>query len=73
MLGDKSTHEVVELDRGNTLVDTRDDLLRYGRRVDVIAIEAVTQSGHTCCDLVELYAFFATITFKDEHLDYSSL
>jgi hypothetical protein len=55
------TDEIVELDCGHTLVDTGYDLLSDSRGIYVLWIEAITQSGDTCCDLVELYAFFASI------------
>ena len=35
-------YQVVKLDSGNTLVDTRDDLLRNSSWVDVLLIESIT-------------------------------
>lgn len=58
--GGKS-YQVVELDSGHTLIDTRDDLLCDCCSVDMLGVESVTQPGDTCCDLVELNAFFASI------------
>lgn len=54
-------YQVIELDGGNTLVDTRDDLHGDGSSVDMVRIEAVTQPGDTSCDLVELNTLLTSI------------
>ena len=59
--GGGESYQVVELDRGNTLVDTRDDFLCDSCGVDMFRIESVTQPRDAGCDLVELNAFFASI------------
>lgn len=55
------TYQVVELDGRDSLVDARDDLLSDGSSVDMFRIETIAQSRHTCSDLVELHAFFASV------------
>ncbi|KAH9808857.1 hypothetical protein Tdes44962_MAKER06276 [Teratosphaeria destructans] len=55
------TYQVVELDGGDTLVDTRDDLHGDGGRVDMLQVEAITEPRHTGGDLVELDALLAPI------------
>lgn len=54
-------YQVIQLDRVNTLVDTRDDLLGDGSGIDVLRVEAVTKPRHTGSDLIELHAFFASV------------
>lgn len=55
------TYKIVKLNSGHTTVDTRDDLLGNSNRVNMVGVQAVTQSGHTGSDLVELDALLATI------------
>jgi len=56
-----ATYEVVQLNSGDTLVNTRDDLLCDCCGVDMLGIQSVTQSGDTSCDLVELNTFLASV------------
>ena len=56
-----ATNQVVEFDGRDSLIDTRNDFLCDGRRVDMIRIEAIAQSRDSGSDLVELNAFFASI------------
>jgi hypothetical protein len=58
------TYQVVQLNGVDTLVDTRDDLLRDSSSIDVIRVEAITKPRHTGSDLVELHAFFASVYEK---------
>jgi hypothetical protein len=58
------TYQVVQLDGVDTLVDTRDDLLRDSSSINVIRVEAITKPRHTGSDLVELHAFFASVCEK---------
>ncbi len=55
------TNEVVEFNSGHTLVDTGDDLLGDGSCVNVLRVEAITQSRDTSSDLVKLHAFLASV------------
>lgn len=55
------THEIVELDSCHTSVDTGDDLLGDGDRINMLSVEAVTQPRDTSSDLVELNALLAPI------------
>lgn len=61
------TYKIVEFDCGHSLVDTRDDFLCDSSGVDMFRIQSITQSRHSCSDLVELDAFFASISLVDEH------
>jgi hypothetical protein len=54
-------YQVIQLNSGDTLVNTRDDLLRDSSGIDVFWIKAIAQSRYTSSDLVELYAFFASV------------
>ena len=56
-----SSYQVIQLDGAHTLIDTRDDLLGDSSSIDMLRVEAVTQSRDTGSDLVELDAFFASI------------
>ena len=56
-----STYQVVEFDGGDTLVDTRDDLLGDSSSVDMLRVESITEPRHTSGNLVELHAFFASV------------
>jgi rhamnose utilization protein RhaD (predicted bifunctional aldolase and dehydrogenase) len=38
-----TTHEIVKLNGGNTAIDTRNDLLGDGNRIDMLGVKAVTQ------------------------------
>jgi len=55
------TYQVVELDGGNALVDTGNDLHGDCSGIDVLWIEAITKPRDTSCDLVELHALLAAI------------
>lgn len=55
------THQVIQLNGVDTLVYTRDDLLRDGGSIDVLRVKAITKPRHTGRDLVELHAFFASV------------
>lgn len=57
-------YQVVELNCGDTLVDTVDDLHCYGSGIDVLWVKAVTEPRYTSCDLVELDALFAAICLR---------
>lgn len=57
----RDTYKIIELNGGDTTIDTRDDLLGDGDRVDVVHVEAITQPGDTGRDLVELNALLASI------------
>lgn len=57
----EQAHKVIQLHSRDTLVDARDDLLGDGRGIDVIWVQAIAQSGNTCCDLVELNSLFAVV------------
>ena len=56
-----ATYKVIQLDRGDALIDSGDDFLCDGCCIDVIWIETVTKTRYARCDLVELDAFFAAI------------
>lgn len=55
------SYQVVQLNRVDTLVDTRDNLLGDSGSIDVLRVQAVTKPRHTGSDLVELHAFFASV------------
>lgn len=57
----RDTYQVVQLNGANTLVDTRDDLLCDSSSIDMLRVKAVTKSRDTRSDLIELYAFFASV------------
>ena len=57
----KLTYEVIKLDCGYTLVDTRDDFLCDCCSVNMVGVEAITQSRNTSCDFVELDTLLATV------------
>lgn len=54
-------YQIVKLDSGHTLIDTRDDLLCDCSCVDMFRIKSVTQPRHAGCDLVELHSLLASI------------
>ena len=56
-----SPYQIVELDGGNTLVDTRDDLHGDSGGVDMVRVKAVTQPRDTGSDLVECNTLLAPI------------
>ena len=56
-----TTYKIVQLDCGYAAIDTRDDLLSDGNRVNVLRVETVTQSRDAGSDFVELDAFLASI------------
>ena len=58
---ERTTDQVVELDGGDTLVDSGDNFLRNCSSINVLCIEAITESRDPGCDLVELHAFLASI------------
>lgn len=55
------TNQVIQLDCGDPLVYPRDDLLRNGRCIYMIAVQSVTKSGHTGRDLIKLDTLLAAI------------
>lgn len=55
------TYKIIKLDSRHTTVHARDDLLGNGDGVDVVGVEAVTQSRDTSSDLVELDTLLASI------------
>lgn len=55
------TNQVIQLDCGDPLVYPRDDLLRNGRCVYMIAVQSVTKSRHTGSDLIKLDTLLAAI------------
>lgn len=55
------TYEIVQLDSCHTAVDTGDDLLSDSNRINVVHVEAVTQSRDTGSDLIELDTLLASI------------
>jgi len=57
----RDTYQVVQLNGANTLVDTRDDLLCDSSSINMLRIKAVAKSRDTRSDLIELYAFFASV------------
>ena len=54
-------YKVVQLNGGDALVNTRDDLLRNSSSVDMVGVQAITQARNASCDLVELYALLAIV------------
>lgn len=55
------THQIIELNGGDTTIDTRDNLLGDGDGIDMVHVQTVTQSGNTGRDLVELNTLLAAI------------
>jgi len=62
-----SPYQVVELDGGNTLVDTGDDLHGDSGGVDMVRVKAVTQPRDTGSDLVECNTLLAPIWYALAH------
>lgn len=62
-----SSYQIVELDGGNTLVDTRDDLHGDGGGVDMVRVKAVTQPRDTGSDLVKCNTLLAPIWYALVH------
>jgi hypothetical protein len=56
-----STDQVIEFNGSDTLIHAGDDLLCNGCCIDMLRVEAITQSGDASSDLVELHAFLAAI------------
>ena len=54
-------YQVVQLDSGDALIDTRNNLLCDGSSVDVFCVQAIAQAGNACSDLVELHSLFAVV------------
>ena len=54
-------YQVIELDSGDALIDTRDNLLGDGSGVDVFGVQAIAQTGNACRNLVELYSLFTIV------------
>ena len=54
-------YEIVKLNSSYTAIDTRDNLLGDGDRINMLRVEAVTQPGNTGSDLVELDTLLAAI------------
>ncbi|KAH3661623.1 hypothetical protein OGAPHI_006472 [Ogataea philodendri] len=59
--------EVVELDGGDAMVNTRNDSLGDGNGFNVLRVEAVTQTGHSGGDFVEADWLFAPVSFQNVH------
>ena len=57
-------YQIVELNCGDTLVDTVDDLHCYGSGIDVLWVKAITEPRYTSFDLVELDALLAAICMR---------
>lgn len=55
------TYKIIQLNGCDALIDPRDDLLSYGSSIDVICVEAITQSRNTSSDLVELDSLLTPI------------
>ena len=55
------SYKIVELNSGDTSVDTRDDLLGDGYGVDMVHVKAITQPRDTGSNLVELNTLLAAI------------
>ena len=56
-------YQIIQLNSGDALIDTRDDLLGNGSGVNVFRVQAIAEAGNTCSDLVELYPLFAVVWF----------
>ena len=52
------------MSRGNTSIDTRDDLLSDSNRVDMVHVKAIAEPRDSSCDLVELDALLASVWKK---------
>lgn len=61
ILRDFETYQVVELNGGDTLVDTSNDLHGDCSGIDVLGVKAITEPRDASCDLVELHALLAAI------------
>lgn len=55
------TYQVIKLDGSDTAIHTRDDLLGDSNGVDMVGVEAVTQTRYTGGNLVELDTLLAAI------------
>lgn len=60
-LAEVDTYKIVKLYRRDPLVDTRDDLLCNCCCIDMVGIEAITQTRDSGSDFVELHALLAPI------------
>ena len=58
-----SPYQIVELDSGNTLVDTCNNLHGDGGGVDMVRVKTVTQPRDTGSDLVECNTLLAPIWY----------
>lgn len=68
-----NTNQIVKFNGGYTLVYARDDLLGDSSCINVLGVEAITESRDTGSDLVELHAFFASVcTRASAHVQASS-
>ena len=47
-------YQIIQLDGGNAMIDAGNDLLRDGSGINMVCVEAITQSRYTSCDLVKL-------------------
>ena len=54
-------HQIVQLNRGDALIDTRDDLLGDGSSVNEFRVHTIAETGNTRSDLVKLYPLFAVV------------
>jgi hypothetical protein len=57
----RQAYQIIELGGCDAAIDTRDDLLGDGHRVDVVHVQAIAEARDACCDLVELDALLAPI------------
>lgn len=57
----RDTYQVVQFNGANALVNTRDDLLCDSSSIDMLRVKTVTKSRDTSSNLIELYAFFASV------------
>jgi hypothetical protein len=55
------SYQIIQLGRCHATIDTGDDLLGDGDRVDMVHVKAIAQTRDTRCDLVELDALLAPI------------
>lgn len=65
--GSEQTHEIVKFNCCNALVYTRDDFLCDGSSIDMFRIQSITQPRYSGSDLVELDAFFTSVSLIHEH------
>ena len=54
-------YKIIKLDRGDSLVNTRDDLLSDSSWIDMFGVESITETRDTSGNFIKLNAFFAII------------